>query len=329
MSESSLPPDIEQSREWLIQAEQEFSKAFVGSSAIFRTLAISILARGHVLIEGVPGVAKTTAARAFAAVLGSEMRRIQFTPDLLPSDITGGYVLNPQAGTFQLRKGPLFSQVVLADELNRAPSKTQSALLEAMQEGHVTVEGESLPLAQPFIVIATQNPTDLEGTYPLPEAQLDRFLLKLRLNYPAEQDELTMLQQHGRHSPTAKAVLNPEKIQRLQEAADSIFIDESMLDYIIRLVRSTRAHHQVLIGASPRAALALLRAARALALYEGADHVSPEQIRTLAEPTLAHRLVLQPEHGDDESLGRKIIAEMLSKTPFERAAFRPLAPGNR
>jgi MoxR-like ATPase len=232
----------------------EVQKAFLGANDPIELILTTLMARGHVLLEGVPGIAKTTLVKAFAAALGCSFRRIQFTPDLLPSDITGTYVL--QAGTFALREGPIFAQVILADEVNRAPAKTQSALLEAMQERQVTIEGQTRPLEPPFFVLATQNPIEHEGTYPLPEAQVDRFLAKLRMGYPAPEHEKEMLRRYSARPEAAREtrrVLEPGTILRLQELADSVHVEDELLDYVLALAQFTRAHRRSALGASPRA----------------------------------------------------------------------------
>src|SRR5262245_12098321 len=268
----------------------EVQKAFYGGAEAIELILTTLVARGHVLLEGVPGIAKTTLVKAFAVALGCSFRRIQFTPDLLPSDITGTYVL--QAGTFALREGPIFAQVILADEVNRAPAKTQSALLEAMQERQVTIEGQTRPLEPPFFVLATQNPIEHEGTYPLPEAQVDRFLAKLKMGYPLPEMEREMLRRYASsHSPQeeTRRVLEPGTILRLQELADAVHVEDELFDYVIALAHFTRSHRRVLLGASPRAALQLVHAAKARALLYGRDFVLPDEIKHLATYVLAHR----------------------------------------
>src|SRR5688572_2893325 len=255
---------------------EEVGRAFIGAPAITEALLTALLARGHVLIEGYPGVAKTTLVKAFSQTLGCSYRRIQFTPDLLPSDITGTYILDMRSNQFVLRAGPVFCNVLLGDEINRAPAKTQSALLEAMQESQVTIEGETRQLGQPFIVLATQNPIEHEGTYPLPEAQVDRFLIKLTMRYPSPQDERRMLATYNRPVPEPRAVVGPEDVVRMQELADTVHVADEVFDYILALTQYTRQHRRVYLGASPRAALALLRAGKAMALVRGRDFVLPD-----------------------------------------------------
>ncbi len=338
--------DTPLTRENLAQAQrlgravmEEVGLAFIGSPALVRGLLVSLIGRGHVLLEGVPGVAKTTLVKAFALVLGCQYRRIQFTPDLLPSDITGTYVLDPARGSFVLREGPIFSQIILGDEINRAPPKTQSALLEAMQEGQVTLEGQTRTLLEPFIVLATQNPVEHEGTYPLPEAQLDRFLMKLHVGYPDAAAEKEMLRAYSRPRPTVRAMLSPPAILELQCLAEQVHIDEEIYDYVLGLTHFTRSHRRVALGASPRAALALLHAARAQALLSGRDFVLPDDVKALAPHVLAHRLLLLAE-AELEGVGQgSVIEEGLQRVPVRTpmAGERPsqahgghgAAPGNR
>jgi MoxR-like ATPase len=258
-------------------------------------MIIALLARGHVLLEGVPGIAKTTLVKAFAATLGCTARRIQFTPDLLPADITGTYVLSPREGTFTLRPGPVFANVVLADEINRAPAKTQSALLEAMQERQVTIEGDRFELPAPFLVLATQNPIDLEGTYALPEAQIDRFLVRVSMGYPKPADEVLMLRTHAVESPVVRPVLSPGELTTLQAISARIHVEEDLLAYAVALSGFTRQHTRVALGASPRATLGLVQAAKACALAAGRAFVTPDDIRAIAPGVLAHRLVLRAD----------------------------------
>ncbi len=295
---------------------KEIGKTFVGSMESADLLLITLLAQGHVLVEGVPGIAKTTLVKAFAQTLGCQFARVQFTPDLLPGDITGTYVFNMQDSSFELRQGPLFANVVLGDEINRAPAKTQSALLEAMQEGQVTIEGQTLPLPQPFIVLATQNPVEQEGVYLLPEAQVDRFTVKLIMNYPSANDEHRMLATYNAPVPKTEAVVSPEDIKSMIEEAGNVFIEDHLLGYIVRLVKATRHHPSVLLGASPRASLALMRCSKAAAYLAGRDHVLPDDIRWLVPHVLNHRIILTPEAELDQYTAMNIVQECLDATPY-------------
>jgi MoxR-like ATPase len=273
-----------------------------------------------VLLEGVPGIAKTTLVKAYAIALGCSVRRVQFTPDLLPADITGTYVLNPKDGTFSLRPGPIFSNVLLADEINRAPAKTQSALLEAMQEHQATIEGDRFALPDPFFVLATQNPIDLEGTYPLPEAQIDRFLVRVQMDYPSARDEVAMLRAHGIAAPPSEAVLVAGEVLALQSVAARVHVEEDLMDYAVALTRFTRESSKVTLGASPRASLGLLRAAKAKALLEGRAFATPDDIRAMAVPVLAHRLVLVPELEGDPRARAQLVDEALARVGYRRTA---------
>jgi MoxR-like ATPase len=296
----------------------EVGKAFIGAPAITESLLTALVARGHVLIEGVPGVAKTTLARAFSQTLGCTYRRIQFTPDLLPSDITGTYVLDMRTSQFVLRTGPVFTNVLLGDEINRAPAKTQSALLEAMQEAQVTIEGETKPLARPFIVLATQNPIEHEGTYPLPEAQVDRFLIKLVMRYPAPADERRMLATYNKPVPELRALIGPDDIVHMQDLADGVHVADEIFDYVLGLALHTRQHRRVYLGASPRATLALLRGAKAMALLRGRDFVLPDDVRTLAPQVLPHRIVMTPEADLEGAHADAVVGEAIERVPFKQ-----------
>jgi MoxR-like ATPase len=297
---------------------QQVARVFVGNKETIDILLIALLAKGHVLVEGVPGVAKTTLAKTFAKTLGCDMSRVQFTPDLLPADITGTYVLDPRQASFSLRKGPIFANILLADEINRAPAKTQSALLEAMQEGQSTIEGSIQKLPSPFMVMATQNPVDFEGTYPLPEAQLDRFLVRLTLGYPTENAELAMLRTHHLQPPQPSTVLSPDQVLELQDLTRQIFVEDDVEHYIVRLCRASRNHPRVLLGASPRSSLGLLQASKARALLEGRDFATPDDVRAVAPAVLAHRLILAPELEGDEALRSAILVDLLGQVPIDR-----------
>ncbi len=295
----------------------EVGRAFIGSPHTTEALLVALLARGHVLIEGFPGVAKTTLVKAFSATLGCHFRRIQFTPDLLPSDITGTYILDMRTNTFVLREGPVFTHVLLGDEINRAPAKTQSALLEAMQEQQVTIEGETRALAEPFIVLATQNPIEQEGTYPLPEAQVDRFLIKLKMGYPQPADEKRMLMTYDKPPPAVRPVIGPAEVLEMQALAQGVFVAEELVDYVIALVAFTRAHARVYLGASPRAGLALLHASKGLALLRGRDYVLPDDVRHLATMVLGHRIIMTPDAELEGAIGNSVVVEALDKVGYK------------
>jgi MoxR-like ATPase len=323
VSQALQVPEIEAARERLNDVRKQVTRVYIGEAAPVDLMLVALLARGHVLLEGVPGVAKTTLVKAFATTLGCTVRRVQFTPDLLPADITGTYVLNPKDGTFQLRAGPIFANVVLADEINRAPAKTQSALLEAMQERQVTIEGDRFELPDPFFVLATQNPVDLEGTYPLPEAQIDRFLVRVTMGYPTVRDEVAMLRTHGVVAPQPEAVLTGADVQQIQSIAARVHVEDDIYEYAVALAGFTRSHPRVVLGASPRASLSLLRAAKSNAVLAGRPYVTPDDIRFVASSVLAHRLILIPElEGDGRARGQ-VIEEALSKVGHRRAV-RPV-----
>ncbi len=293
----------------------EVGRIVIGMDNVTERLIVCLLAGGHALMEGVPGVAKTTAAKAFAGALGLEFRRIQFTPDLLPGDITGSYIFNMKTSEFTLRQGPIFSHIVLADEINRAPAKTQAALLECMQERQVTIEGETFKLEAPFMILATQNPLEQEGVYPLPEAQVDRFLMKIIVDYPAESDERRMIL-HYREQPTPVAtVVPPGWVLASQALVERIHVDESLVDYALAIIRATRFHDGVALGVSPRASLALQQAARAQALLGGRDYVIPDDLRDVAFDVLHHRIILGPEAELDGLTGKGVLDEILGRTP--------------
>ena len=298
------------------RVHEELAKVYVGSADTTDLLLVALFARGHVLLEGVPGIAKTTLVKSFAETLGCHFSRIQFTPDLLPADITGTYVLNLRDNTFELRKGPLFANVVLGDEINRAPAKTQSALLEAMQESQVTIEGETLLLPEPFIVLATQNPIEQEGVYLLPEAQVDRFMFKLVLGYPSFSEERRVLATYNAPIAPIAKVLGPEDIIRTARLAEAIHIAPGLLDYIVRLVQRTREHPAVRLGASPRASLALMRCAKVRAFIHGRGHVLPDDVRALVPSVLGHRIILTPEAELDQLREADVIADCLAAVPY-------------
>jgi MoxR-like ATPase len=296
---------------------------FIGQGLTIDHMLVALLARGHVLLEGVPGVAKTTLAKAFADSLGVQVRRIQFTPDLLPADITGTYVLSPRDGTFSFRRGPVFANVVLADEINRAPPKTQAALLEAMQEQQVTVEGDGFELPRPFIVVATQNPIDLEGTYPLPEAQIDRFLIHLNIGYPKREQEIAMLRAHHVDPKVAEAVLDAGAVLDMQALVKDVHVDDDLYEYAVGLSEQTRSDPRVLLGASPRATLGLIQAAKASAIMKGRGYATPDDVREFAVPVIAHRLVLRDDVDGEPSLREDVVRSVLGRVSY-RKAVRPV-----
>jgi MoxR-like ATPase len=276
----------------------QVNSAIVGKERLLKHMMSTILAGGHILLEDYPGLAKTLTANSFAIALGLDFKRIQFTPDLLPGDITGSYIYDRSQSRFELHKGPIFANIILADEINRASPKTQSALLEAMQEYQVSLEGETMPLPDPFIVIATQNPIEYEGTFPLPEAQLDRFLIKLSVGYPSLEQEQEILKRRRERRSDAFSltpVTNAETLLEMRQAIEDVYIDADLERYIVQLVHQTRLDSRIAVGASPRGSLALLKLARAHAALEGRDYVLPDDIKRFAKPALIHRLILNPE----------------------------------
>jgi MoxR-like ATPase len=307
-----LAPKLHQLRE---QVLLEIGRVVVGMEDVIEQFLIALLAGGHVLLEGVPGVAKTTLSKTFAHVLGTQYQRIQFTPDLLPSDVTGTYVFDRKQNEFVLRRGPIFCQVLLADEVNRAPAKTQSALLEAMQENQVTIEGTTLRLPQPFMVLATQNPIEQEGVYRLPEAQLDRFLLRVEMGYPDHRHEVALLRLHSRPVGEVSQLLSAEQILDFQAQLPVVHGDDSLLEYIIDLAEASRQHPDLALGASPRAALCLLRCARARALLDGRHYFTHEDIHAIAPGVLGHRLIVRPEAEVEGKRALDVVHELLQTVP--------------
>jgi MoxR-like ATPase len=292
----------------------EVEQAIVGKQPLLRQILAAVLADGHVLLEDYPGLAKTLIAKSFAMALGLEFRRIQFTPDLLPGDITGSYVYDRAQGQFELRKGPIFANIILADEINRASPKTQSALLEAMQEGQVTLEGETMALPEPFVVIATQNPIEYEGTFPLPEAQLDRFLMKLAVGYPTPDEEQEILRRRRVRRSDAIAVrhiTDREELLAQREAIENVFVNPDIERYIVQLVDATRRDRRVAVGASPRGSLALLKLARVQAALDGREYVLPDDVKTFVKPALIHRLILTPDFWMQRRAADEVIADIL------------------
>ncbi|MBL8742086.1 MAG: AAA family ATPase [Myxococcales bacterium] len=320
MTQSASIDEIAHARERLELVRRDVMRIYIGNPRVVDLLLTTLLAQGHALLEGVPGVAKTTLVKAFSTTLGASVRRIQFTPDLLPADITGTYVLSPKDQSFTLRPGPIFANVVLADEINRAPAKTQSALLEAMQERQVTIEGDRFELPQPFMVLATQNPVDLEGTYPLPEAQIDRFLVRIVIGYPSHKDEVAMVRSHNAVAPQPQTVISLQDVAMLQSLARRIHLDDDLYEYAVSLTTFTRSHPRIVLGASPRATLGLIQAAKSAALLAGRAFVTPDDVRGVAHSVLSHRIVLTPEMEGDPKARDGLIDEALQRIGYRRAA---------
>jgi MoxR-like ATPase len=296
----------------------EVERGVVGKRPLLEMVMATALSGGHVLFEDFPGLGKTLIARSFATALGLSFKRIQFTPDLLPGDITGGYVFNRTKNAFELRQGPIFTNILLADEINRASPKTQSALLEAMQERQVTIEGETLRLPDPFLVLATQNPIEYEGTFPLPEAQLDRFMVKLSVGYPNMEEEKEILRRRRtrmQDDVTLSRVMEPAEMDLVREIVENVHVDADIENYIATLVHATRSDRRVAVGASPRGSLAFLKLARANAAIDGRDYVIPDDIKRYALAVLSHRLILQPEYWMSRTVNGEVIHDVLAKTP--------------
>jgi MoxR-like ATPase len=310
------PPkiSIEQVAELSAKVVQEVEKAVVGKRDVLNLMMAAFLSSGgHILLEDYPGLAKTLIANSFARALGMEFKRIQFTPDLLPGDITGGYVFESEHNRFMLRKGPIFAHILLADEINRASPKTQSALLEAMQEYQVTLEGETLALPEPFIVIATQNPIEYEGTFPLPEAQLDRFMVKLSIGYPSPEEEDEILKRRAERKKDIvplQAIISPEIFQEMRASVEEVFVEPDVRRYMVDLAVRSRTHRQVAVGVSPRGSLALLKLTRAWAAIQGRNYVVPDDIKLFIQPALAHRILLDPSLWDIKKSENTVIKEI-------------------
>jgi MoxR-like ATPase len=297
---------------------RQVERAVVGKRLLLEKIMAAVLAGGHVLLEDYPGLAKTLIANSFSTALGLAFKRIQFTPDLLPGDITGGYIYDRTQNRFTLRKGPLFANIILADEINRASPKTQSALLEAMQEYQVTLEGETMRLPEPFIVIATQNPIEYEGTFPLPEAQLDRFIMKLPVGYPSPEDEQEILRrrrERQRDEFSLEQVTNAEQLLEMRQAVEGVHVDPDIERYIVALTGKTRRARNVAVGASPRGSLALLKLARAWAALRGRDYVLPDDVKLFVKPVLIHRLILEPDLWMKRHAADEVIADVVRSVP--------------
>lgn len=317
------PEEVQEFRTLLDPLHAEISKVMVGQRIVLDRMIVGLLVGGHLLLEGVPGLAKTLAARTLASCLHLSFSRIQFTPDLLPADIVGTQIYNPRSGEFTVKKGPIFANIVLADEINRAPAKVQSALLEAMQEGQVTIGDVTHILPKPFLVLATQNPIEHEGTYPLAEAQADRFLMKLKLDYPSAEEEQSILHRMARISPppSAHAVLTADSLQKLSAAIDRLFLDSKVEKYIVDLVQATRSSSQygvaslIQFGASPRGTIALALASKAQAFLSGRHFVTPQDVKTVALDVLRHRVLMSYEAEADDMTSDRVIQDILSRLP--------------
>lgn len=308
---------LDQIRQLVEVTADNVGRVIVGKRREVELVMVALLCKGHVLIEDVPGVGKTVLAKAIASSIGSSFKRIQFTPDLLPSDVTGVNVFNQQRSTFEFRPGPIVAQMVLADEINRATPKTQSALLEAMEEAQISIDGVTHKLPSPFIVMATENPIDYEGTFPLPEAQLDRFLIRLSVGYPGRAGELEMLDRQHLHHPLddLRQVISIEQLIAAQEAIKEVHVASGMREYIVSIVEASRRHDDAFLGSSPRGSLALFNATRAWAAIRGRDFVSPDDVKLLSEPTLAHRIIVNPSARMRGVDSRRVVRELLASLP--------------
>src|SRR5450432_2610240 len=314
---------LQEFRETLQKLKSEIGKVIVGQEQMIELLIAGILADGHVLIEGVPGVAKTLTAKLISRSIDVGFSRIQFTPDLMPGDVIGSSIFNPREMLFQFRPGPIFSNIVLIDEINRAPAKTQAALFEVMEERQITVDGQTMQMQQPFLVIATQNPIEQEGTYHLPEAQLDRFLFKITVDYPSEADEVTIVTKHHKHlgttmSDLVRPVLNAAVIENLRQLVSQVHVEEKLIHYIVSVVSSTRQNKSVYLGASPRASIGILQSSKAIAAMNGRDFVVPEDILYVIPPVLRHRLVLSPEREMEGGTTDDVIKEIIQSSEIPR-----------
>lgn len=309
---------LDELQQAIAKLKLQLNKVIIGQDNFIELLITALLANGHVLIEGVPGVAKTITAKLFAKTLQTEFSRIQFTPDLMPSDVLGTSILSPKTSEFEFKPGPIFSNVVLIDEINRAPAKTQAALFEVMEERQITIDGNKYKMQPPFMVLATQNPIEQEGTYALPEAQLDRFLFKIKVDYPNQEEEIEILKSHHNRKGTPpevqiEAVLSPTSLKHLQDQIQEIIIEDKLFNYIAQLVIKTRNHPHLYLGASPRASIAVMNASKAMAAIHGRDFVIPEDIKKVLSPVLAHRIILSPER-EMEGVTPENVIEMITNS---------------
>jgi len=324
MTDAEQSIAVSDAKELLTKLSDTMNNCLIGQQGVVNEVLTSMLAGGHVLIEGVPGLGKTLLVRILAETFGGTFKRIQFTPDLMPSDITGHALFDMKEGKFRVRQGPVFTNLLLADEINRAPAKTQAALLEVMQERHVTIEGRSHAVPSPFMVLATQNPLEQEGTYPLPEAQLDRFLMKVLIDYPSEQDEVALTKvvtDNIKDEPAnmnVEALLDADRFHQLRQTINALTVDDKVVDYAVRLVRATRDSNVIHQGAGPRASIALIRCARVAAAFEGRDFVLPDDIKTVASPILRHRIVLSADAEIDGLVPDDALRTLLNKVEAPR-----------
>ena len=327
MSTATEPvlPDVETTNRWIQEVREETGRVIVGQKSLIDRLLIGLLTNGHILLEGVPGLAKTLAVRTLAAVIRTQFKRIQFTPDLLPADVMGTQIYNPQEGSFQAKLGPIFANLILADEINRAPAKVQSALLEAMQERQVTIGDQTFRLPDPFLVLATQNPLEQEGTYPLPEAQLDRFMLKVHISYPSKAEERTIVDAMATSAPSLAVTpkVHPEEIAQARAVVNRVFVDDQIKNYIVDIVQATRdpaAYKLDLVGmirygASPRGTINLTLAARAYAFLQGRNYVTPHDVKTVAPDVLRHRVIITYEAEAENVTSDRVVARVLNGIP--------------
>jgi MoxR-like ATPase len=310
-------PQVDHVQEIATRLREGAQRVIVGKDEVINSAIIALLCHGHILVEDVPGIGKTTLSKVLAQSLGCTFKRIQFTPDLMPTDVLGVNFFNQRSGEFEFREGPIFAQVVLADEINRATPRTQSALLEAMQERQATIDGVSMPLPDPFVVIATQNPIEMEGTFPLPEAQVDRFMVNVKLGYPSEAEESDILLRFEQDSvpPAVDPVTNAGELRSAQSTVTTVRVDDSVRGYVVSIIRATREHEGLALGASPRAALALYKVSQALAAIEGRDFVTPDDVKAMAVPVLSHRLVLTSNSRLRGHTTSQIVEQVLSAAP--------------